>query len=83
MALLIAAQHARTAGHDSFTFEMLYDAFVTQVRTSSAAPVMLGGGGIGMANVGRRVMAGVRSKFRRHKKQLITVFMIFIRHWKN
>jgi hypothetical protein len=60
LSLLIAAQHIRTSGHDIFTFEMLYDLFSMQVRTSSAAPVMLGGGGIGMTNVGRRVMMGVR-----------------------
>ncbi|KAI5125006.1 hypothetical protein M0805_007430 [Coniferiporia weirii] len=59
LSLLIAAHHTRTAGHDIFTFEMLYELFTIQVRTSSAAPVMLGGGGIGMANVGRRVMMGV------------------------
>ncbi|EJD01236.1 uncharacterized protein FOMMEDRAFT_89695 [Fomitiporia mediterranea MF3/22] len=50
LSLCIAAQHARTAGHDTFTFEMLHELFATQVRTSSAAPVMLGGGSIGMVN---------------------------------
>ncbi|KAH8118304.1 origin recognition complex subunit 4 C-terminus-domain-containing protein [Phellopilus nigrolimitatus] len=58
MSLLIATQHARTAGHDSFTFEMLHQLFITQVRTSSAAPVMLGGGGIGMVSVSRPVLMG-------------------------
>ncbi|KAL5530220.1 ORC4 [Sanghuangporus sanghuang] len=58
LSLCIAAQHARTAGHDSFTFEMLYDLFATQVRTSSAAPVMLGGGSIGMVNISRRTLMG-------------------------
>ena len=62
LALLIAASHARTAGHEMFSFEMLYELFSIQVRTSSAAPVMLGGGSIGMASAGRRVMMAVSTK---------------------
>ena len=62
LSLLVAAQHIRTAGHDTFSFEMLYDRFSLQVRASSAAPVMVAGGGIGMLNVGRRVMMGVSPK---------------------
>ncbi|KAL5487849.1 ORC4 [Sanghuangporus weigelae] len=58
LSLCIAAQHARTAGHDSFTFEMLYDLFAIQVRTSFAAPVMLGGGSIWMVNISRRTLMG-------------------------
>ena len=59
LSMLIAAEHMRTAGHDTFTFEMLRDAFRIQVRTSSAAPVMIGGSSIGMMNVGRGVLMGV------------------------
>lgn len=59
LSLLIAAEHMRTAGHDTFTFEMLRDAFQTQVRISSAAPVMFAGGSIGMMNVGRGILIGV------------------------
>ncbi|EPQ59267.1 hypothetical protein GLOTRDRAFT_70551 [Gloeophyllum trabeum ATCC 11539] len=48
MCLLIAATHARTSGHDAFTFEMLHETFRDQVRTSLSAPVQVEGGGIGM-----------------------------------
>ncbi|TDL29491.1 hypothetical protein BD410DRAFT_679314, partial [Rickenella mellea] len=53
ICLLIAVQHVRTSGHDAFTFEMLHELFRDQVRTSAAAPVTIGGGGIGMMNAGR------------------------------
>lgn len=59
LSLLIAAHHAQIAGQDAFSFEYLHDLFSTQVRASSAAPVMLGGGGIGMVNVGKRVLMAV------------------------
>ncbi|KAH9927098.1 origin recognition complex subunit 4 C-terminus-domain-containing protein [Epithele typhae] len=49
VCLLIASVHAQTAGHDTFTFEMLHDAFKSQVRTSQSAPVQVAGGGLGMA----------------------------------
>ncbi|KIP05797.1 hypothetical protein PHLGIDRAFT_73697 [Phlebiopsis gigantea 11061_1 CR5-6] len=49
ICLLIAAAHVRTSGHETFTFEMLHDAFQDQVRTSMSAPVTVDGGGIGMA----------------------------------
>ncbi|KAI1796040.1 origin recognition complex subunit 4 C-terminus-domain-containing protein [Ganoderma leucocontextum] len=49
VCLLIASVHASTSGHDAFTFEMLHDAFKTQVRTSQSAPVHVAGGGVGMA----------------------------------
>nr|VWP00882.1 Ras GTPase activator [Ganoderma boninense] len=49
VCLLIASVHASTSGHDTFTFEMLHDAFKTQVRTSQSAPVQVAGGGVGMA----------------------------------
>ncbi|KAI0737729.1 origin recognition complex subunit 4 C-terminus-domain-containing protein [Daedaleopsis nitida] len=49
VCLLIASVHAQTSGHDVFTFEMLHDAFKSQVRASQSAPVQIEGGGIGMA----------------------------------
>ncbi|KAI0682645.1 origin recognition complex subunit 4 C-terminus-domain-containing protein [Earliella scabrosa] len=49
VCLLIASVHAQTSGHDVFTFEMLYDTFKSQLRTSQSAPVQIEGGGIGMA----------------------------------
>ncbi|TFK55741.1 hypothetical protein OE88DRAFT_1622707 [Heliocybe sulcata] len=56
MCLLVAAMHARTSGHDSFTFEMLHEMFRDQVRTSSAAPVQLAGGSVGMMKCSREVL---------------------------
>ncbi|KAI0081783.1 hypothetical protein K474DRAFT_1587114 [Panus rudis PR-1116 ss-1] len=58
MCLLIAAMHARTAGHDIFTFEMLHEEFRDQVRTSHSAPVQVEGGGIGMVRCSRDVLMG-------------------------
>ncbi|EKM59522.1 uncharacterized protein PHACADRAFT_88636 [Phanerochaete carnosa HHB-10118-sp] len=48
ICLLIGAMHARTSGHETFTFEMLHEAFRDQVRVSLSAPVTVDGGGIGM-----------------------------------
>lgn len=59
VALLIAASHELTAGHDTFNFEMLHDKFVTQVRVSVSAPVHVERGGLGMVNIGRGVLLGV------------------------
>ena len=59
MCLLIAATHAQTSGHDVFTFEMLYEAFCDQVRTSQSAPVQVEGGGIGMVRCSREVLMAV------------------------
>lgn len=59
MCLLIAATHARTAGHDSATFEMLYETFRIQLRTSLSAPVQVDGGGIGMVKSSRGVLMAV------------------------
>jgi origin recognition complex subunit 4 len=73
--LLIAAEHTRVAGHDSFSFEMLYDTFRIQVRTSSAAPVQLGGVGIGMLGVGRAVMMGVSDYFENLQEGLAKVIL--------
>ncbi|KAI0716033.1 AAA ATPase domain-containing protein [Cerioporus squamosus] len=56
ICLLIAQVHAQTSGHDAFTFEMLHDAFKSQVRTSQAAPVQLQGGGVGMVRCSREVL---------------------------
>ncbi|KZW04067.1 hypothetical protein EXIGLDRAFT_758368 [Exidia glandulosa HHB12029] len=57
IGLLIAANHCRSAGHDVFTFEMLHERFETQIRTSSSAPVQLGGVSIGMLKCPRSVMS--------------------------
>ena len=59
ICLLIAAMHARTSGHDIFTFEMLHEAFRDQVRATSSAPVQFGGGGIGMRHCDREVLIAV------------------------
>ncbi|KAF9221994.1 hypothetical protein BS17DRAFT_784251 [Gyrodon lividus] len=56
ICLLIAAMHVHTAGHDVITFEMLYDAFREQFRASSAAPIQIKGGSIGMARCTREVL---------------------------
>ncbi|KJA29886.1 hypothetical protein HYPSUDRAFT_126194 [Hypholoma sublateritium FD-334 SS-4] len=48
LCLLIASAHTDTAGHKSFTFEMLYDTFRNQVRALASAPVQVNGGNIGM-----------------------------------
>ncbi|KIJ20046.1 hypothetical protein PAXINDRAFT_107733 [Paxillus involutus ATCC 200175] len=53
VCLLIAAMHVHTVGHDVITFEMLYDAFREQFRASSAAPIQIEGGSIGMAKCTR------------------------------
>ncbi|KAF8913928.1 origin recognition complex subunit 4 C-terminus-domain-containing protein [Gymnopilus junonius] len=47
--LLIASVHADTSGHPVFTFEMLFESFRDQVRSSMSAPVQVNGGSIGMA----------------------------------
>lgn len=60
ICLLIAAMHARTSGHEIFTFEMLHEAFRDQVRVSLSAPVTVDGGGIGMVRCSREVLLGVR-----------------------
>jgi origin recognition complex subunit 4 len=51
--------HSDTAGHEVVTFEMLYECFYNQVRASSAAPVQIGGGGIGMVRCTREVLMSV------------------------
>ena len=59
---MVAAQRARLSGHELFNFEILYDLFRNEVRTSTAAPVLVGGTGIGMLGVGRSVL-WIVSKF--------------------
>ena len=59
VCLLIASVHSETAGHETFTFEMLFDAFKTQLRTSQSAPVHVAGGGLGMVRCSREVMFSV------------------------
>jgi hypothetical protein len=61
VCLLIAAMHVHTVGHDVITFEMLYDAFREQFRASSAAPIQIEGGSIGMAKCTREVLMSVCS----------------------
>jgi origin recognition complex subunit 4 len=56
VALLIAAAHTQTSGHDTFNFEILYDKFISQVRISGSAPIQSEKGGLGMVNVARGVM---------------------------
>ncbi|KDQ29426.1 hypothetical protein PLEOSDRAFT_1112272 [Pleurotus ostreatus PC15] len=63
LCLLIACMHSRTAGHDTFTFEMLYERFIRQVRASTAAPVQVNGGSIGMVRCPRPVMMGAFEEF--------------------
>ena len=63
VCLLIASVHASTSGHDTFTFEMLHDAFKTQVRTSQSAPVQVAGGGVGMVRCSRELLFSVRPPF--------------------
>lgn len=57
IGLLIAANHCRSSGHEAFTFEMLHERFDTQIRSSSSAPVQLGGVSIGMLRCSRTVMS--------------------------
>lgn len=59
ICLLVAAMHAHSAGHDVITFEMLYDAFREEFRASSAAPIQIEGGSIGMARCTRDVLMRV------------------------
>lgn len=59
MCLLVACMRAETAGHLLFTFEMLYDTFNEQVRASTAAPVQINGGSIGMMRCSREVLMSV------------------------
>ncbi|KAI6047157.1 origin recognition complex subunit 4 C-terminus-domain-containing protein [Pisolithus marmoratus] len=56
ICLLIAAMHARTAGHDQVTFEIMYEMFREQLRASAAAPVQIEGGSIGTARCTREVL---------------------------
>lgn len=51
--------HAHSAGHDMITFEMLYDTFREEFRASSAAPIQIEGGSIGMARCTREVLMRV------------------------
>ena len=55
MCLLIASVHADTAGHSTFTFEMLFNNFQDQARASTSAPVQVNGGSIGMVRCTRQI----------------------------
>jgi origin recognition complex subunit 4 len=59
ICLLIAATHARAAGHEQITFEQLHNDFRDQVRKSTAAPVQMAGSSIGMVRCGRSVLMAV------------------------
>ncbi|KAJ7507842.1 origin recognition complex subunit 4 C-terminus-domain-containing protein [Mycena galericulata] len=48
ICLLIACLHAETAGHPTFTFEMLYEKVRDQIRISTSAPIEFRGRSIGM-----------------------------------
>jgi len=56
LALLIAAHHASSAGHETITFEMLHDAFSRAVSESAGINVSVDGAGVGMHRVKREVM---------------------------
>ncbi|KAK0206591.1 origin recognition complex subunit 4 C-terminus-domain-containing protein [Desarmillaria ectypa] len=56
ICLLIASVHAGTAGYSVVTFEMLHQYFRDQVRSSTAAPVQINGGSIGMVRCTRDVL---------------------------
>lgn len=59
MCLLIASVHADTAGHSTFTFEMLFNKFQDQARALTSAPVQLNGGSIGMVRCTRHILMSV------------------------
>ncbi|KAJ3576191.1 hypothetical protein NP233_g584 [Leucocoprinus birnbaumii] len=56
LCLVISAVHSITSGHDTFTFEMLFSTFRNQVKASTAAPVQINGGSIGMVPCSRAVL---------------------------
>ncbi|KAJ7700126.1 hypothetical protein B0H17DRAFT_1048691, partial [Mycena rosella] len=56
ICLLIACVHAETAGHPTFTFEMLYEKVRDQIRISTSAPVEFNGGSVGMPKCPRPVL---------------------------
>ncbi|KAJ7600733.1 origin recognition complex subunit 4 C-terminus-domain-containing protein, partial [Mycena floridula] len=62
LSLLIASYHAETAGYPFVTFEMLWDYFRVEVRTTAAAPVQLHGGGIGMIDCEKEAFEGLVSQ---------------------
>lgn len=65
LSLLVASKHAAKSGYPVVTFEMLHEYFREQVRASAAAPVQVGGAGIGIRNCSRGVLASVRRFFSR------------------
>ncbi|KAJ6539376.1 origin recognition complex subunit 4 C-terminus-domain-containing protein [Mycena capillaripes] len=56
ICLLIACLHAETAGHPTFTFEMLREKVRDQIRMSTSAPVEFNGSSIGMPRCPRSVL---------------------------
>ncbi|KAF7352766.1 AAA domain-containing protein [Mycena venus] len=56
ICLLIACVHSETAGHPTFTFEMLHERVRDQIRYSISAPVEVNGSSIGMPKCPRSVL---------------------------
>lgn len=59
-SLLIAAIHTFTSGQETFTFEVLYDKFITQIRLNASAAVSSERGDINVPLISRKVLLGVR-----------------------
>ncbi|KAF9009036.1 origin recognition complex subunit 4 C-terminus-domain-containing protein [Cyathus striatus] len=56
LCLLAASFHLDTGGQPVFTFEVLHDIILEQVRRSSSAPIQVNGGNIGMVRSTRSVL---------------------------
>lgn len=59
LALLVAAFHAQTTGHDAFTFEHIFDMYSRAARQSTNTNVSLDGVIVGLPRLPREVMVGV------------------------
>ncbi|PSR73386.1 hypothetical protein PHLCEN_2v10678 [Hermanssonia centrifuga] len=62
LCLLVASVHARTSGHDIFTFEMLAEAIRDQIHASQATPVHVAGGSVTMMPCRTEVLVGAFEK---------------------
>jgi hypothetical protein len=60
LTLLIASHQHRCSGHETFTFEALYDRFAKEVAVSAGLKAAQGGMAMGLIKVGRGVMLTVR-----------------------
>ncbi|KAF8338022.1 origin recognition complex subunit 4 C-terminus-domain-containing protein [Cantharellus anzutake] len=58
LGLLIASEHARTAGHDAFTFEYLFDLYTRAAKQSASLNVSLDGVSIGLLQLSREILTG-------------------------